>query len=181
MRRAARSLAPVTTTNRTPLQALTVAVLALAWLAANCACTEPSSVALPRGSVCERGILTARDLADILRGPITGSRRISGDRESCAFTTGGHSRFEVTLRPRHGRETVTRWISGAMALDAVPLRGVGDSAAWQPDLHEVIAERDDVLCDIAVMGTEGDFVDSSEYVLEDRIGNLCNKILGSSQ
>ena len=137
-------------------------------------------MALPRGSICERGILTQRDLAGILRGPITGTRRIPGDRESCSFTTEGHSRFEVSVRPRHGRATVQRWIEGTMALQGVPLEGVGDRAAWQRDLHEVIAERGDILCDIAVMGTEGDFVDRSEYVLEDRIGNLCNKILGAA-
>jgi hypothetical protein len=158
-----------------------VTVFAFAWLAASCSCTEEPSVALPRGSVCERGILTQRDLSGILRGPITGNQRIPGDRESCAFTTAGHSRFEVSVRARHGRATVERWIEGTMALQGVPLEGVGDHAAWQRDLHEVIAERGDVLCDIAVMGTEGDFVDTSEYVLEDRIGNLCNKILGSNQ
>jgi hypothetical protein len=157
-----------------------VAALASAWLAASCSCTEQPSVALPRGSICERGILTQRDLAGILRGPITGTRRIPGDRESCSFTTEGHSRFEVSVRPRHGRATVQRWIEGTMALQGVPLEGVGDRAAWQRDLHEVIAERGDILCDIAVMGTEGDFVDRSEYVLEDRIGNLCNKILGAA-
>ena len=171
----------MTTRNRTLAHSLAVAALALAWLAANCACTETPSVALPRGTACERGILSARDLAGILRGPITGSRRIPGDREACAITTLGHSRVEIALRPHHGRETVARWIDGTMALEAVPLQGVGDRAAWQRDLHEVIAERDDVLCDIAVMGTEGDFVDTSEYVLEDRIGNLCNKILGSAR
>ena len=137
-------------------------------------------MALPRGSICDRGILTQRDLAGILRGPITGTRRIPGDRESCAFTTTGHSRFEISVRPRRGRVTVERWIEGTMALEGVPLEGVGDRAAWQRDLHEVIAERGDILCDIAVMGTEGDFVDTSEYVLEDRIGNLCNKILDAT-
>jgi hypothetical protein len=75
---------------------------------------------------------------------------------------------------------VERWIAGTMALEAVPVRGVGDLAAWQRDLHEVIAEKNDVLCDISVMGTEGDFVDTSEYVLEDRIGNLCNKVFDSA-
>jgi hypothetical protein len=167
----------VSTHTRTPLQSLAVTALALAWLATSCSCTEKASVALPRGSICDRGILTQGDLTGILRGPITGTRRIPGDRESCAFITGGHSRFEVSVRPRRGRSTVERWIEGTMPLQGVPLQGVGDRAAWQRDLHEVIAERGDILCDIAVMGTEGDFVDTSEYVLEDRIGNLCNKIL----
>ena len=153
--------------------------LSFAWLAASLSCGEKATVVLARRSVCERGLLTERDLQGILRGPIVGSRLVPGDPQSCAFTTGGHSRFEITMRPNHGRAIVEDWIEGTMALEAVPLHGVGDHAAWQRDLHEVIAERGDALCDISVMGTEGDFVDTSEYVLEDRIGNLCNKILES--
>ena len=156
------------------------ATLAVSWLLANCACTEKPSVALPRGSACERGILSGKDVTAILRGPITGVQRMTPDRESCVFTTAGHSRFEVTLRPARGEETVAGWIDGTMVLDAVPLHGVGDRAAWQRDLHEVIAEKNDVLCDIAVMGTEGDFVDTSENILQVRIGNLCNKLFESA-
>ena len=151
--------------------------LAFAWVAASCSCGEKAAVVLARRSVCERGLLTERDLKGILRGPILGIRLVPGDAQSCALTTGGHSRFEITVRPKHGKATVENWIEGSMALEAVPLHGVGDHAAWQRDLHEVIAERGDALCDIAVIGTEGDFVDTSEYVLEDRIGNLCNKLL----
>lgn len=137
-------------------------------------------MALPRGSICDRGVFTRGDLYGILRGPIEAARPVPGDRESCAFTTTGHSRFEIRLRRSGGKATVERWIGGAMALEAVPVRGVGDLAAWQRDLHEVIAEKDDALCDISVMGTEGDFVDTSEFVLEDRIGNLCNKVFDSA-
>ncbi|MEO8879605.1 MAG: hypothetical protein ABI446_04355 [Gemmatimonadaceae bacterium] len=161
-------------------QAALAVALAFVWVVADCACSEKASVALPRGSACERGLLTPADVAGILRGPIIGAQRVSEDRESCAFTTRGRSRFEVTLRPSHGAKTVDRWIDGGMVLEAVPLHGVGDRAAWQRDLHEVIAEKNDVLCDIAVMGTEGDFVDTSENVLQLRIGDLCNKLLGSA-
>ena len=159
--------------------AITIA-LSFAWLVASCSCGERAAVVLARRSVCERGLLTERDLQGILRGPIVGSRLVPGDSQSCALTTVGHSRFEITMRPKRGKATVDNWIDGSMALEAVPLQGVGDRAAWQRDLHEVIAERGDALCDIAVIGTEGDFVDTSEYVLEDRIGNLCNKLLGST-
>jgi hypothetical protein len=159
--------------------AITVALSGV-WLGASLSCGEKAAVVLARRSVCERGLLTERDLQGILRGPIVASRLVPGDPQSCAFTTGGHSRFEITVRPKHGRAIVKNWIEGTMALEAVPLQGVGDHAAWQRDLHEVIAERGDALCDISVMGTEGDFVDTSEFVLEDRIGNLCNKILGVS-
>ena len=151
--------------------------LAPAWLTASISCTENASVALARVNVCERRILTPTDVTGILRGPVTGSSVPPNDPQSCAFTTSGRSRFEITVRPKRGKAIVDSWIAGKMALEAVPLRGVGEHAAWQHDLHEVIAEKGDVLCDISVMGTEGDFVDTSEFVLEDRIGNLCNKVL----
>jgi hypothetical protein len=115
----------------------------------------------------------------ILRAPIVGIALISGDTESCAFVTATRPQIEVTMRPSRGRETVHAWVAGTMPLEARPLYDVGDRAAWQRDLHEVIAERNDVLCDISVLGTEGDFTDASDDVLEDRIGNLCNKLLGS--
>lgn len=160
-----------------PIQFAALLAVTLTWLAASVSCTEKASVALARVNVCERRILTPTDVSGILRGPVTGSSVPSNDSQTCAFTTGGRSRFEVSVRPGRGRAIVDSWIGGKMALEAVPLRGVGDHAAWQHDLHEVIAEKNDVLCDISVIGTEGDFVDTSEFVLEDRIGNLCNKVL----
>ena len=84
------------------------------------------------------------------------------------------------MRRSHGKITVESWIAGSMALEAVPLRYVGDKAAWQKDLHEVIAEKNDVLCDIAVIGAESDFMNTSESMLEARVGRLCNKVLDSS-
>jgi len=154
--------------------------IAFAWVVLSCLSGDSSSRVSTPGSVCERGLLTAHDVAGILRAPITGIALISGDPESCAFVTASRPEIEVTLRPSHGKSTVRAWVSGAMPLEATPLYDVGDRAAWQRDLHEVIAERNDVLCDISVLGTEGDFTDPSDDVLEDRIGNLCNKLLGST-
>jgi hypothetical protein len=155
--------------------------IACAWVVLSCLSGDSAPRAHVPGSPCERGLLTARDLVGILRAPITGIALISGDPESCAFVTAARPQIEVTMRPSRGRETVRAWVGGTMPLEARPLYDVGDRAAWQRDLHEVIAERNDVLCDISVLGTEGDFTDPSDDVLEDRIGNLCNKLLGSSR
>ena len=154
-------------------------MIALAVLAVSCSRGEKASGAPGRGSACGLGIITIRDVTGILRDPIDGSRSMPEDPESCVFTTGGHSRIEVAMRPARGKITVDSWIAGSMALQAVPLLDVGDQAAWQRDLHEVIAERNDVLCDISVIGAEKEFIDTTESVLKDRIGRLCNKVLGS--
>jgi hypothetical protein len=153
--------------------------IAFAWVVLSCLSGDRAPRATVPGSPCERGLLNARDVVGILRAPITGVALISGDTESCAFTTAQRAQIELTMRPSRGRETVRAWVAGKMPLEATPLYDVGDRAAWQRDLHEVIAERNDVLCDISVLGTEGDFTDPSDDVLEDRIGNLCNKLLRS--
>lgn len=155
--------------------------IAVAWVVLSCLSGDRAPRATIPGSPCERGLLTSRDVVGILRAPITGIVLISGDPESCAFTTAHHAQIEVTMRPSRGRETVRAWVAGKMPLEATPLYDVGDRAAWQRDLHEVIAERNDVLCDISVLGTEGEFTDPSDDVLEARIGNLCNKLLGSGR
>jgi len=67
-----------------------------------------------------------------------------------------------------------------MPLEAVPLNGVGDRAAWQKDLHEIIAERNDVLCDVTAVAEMSDFVNSSDDFLEAHLGSLCAKVLGAS-
>jgi len=151
--------------------------IAFAWVVLSCLSGDSAPRVRVPGSPCERGLLTEPDVVGILRAPITGIALISGDPESCAFVTAARPQIEITLRPSRGKATVHAWVTGTMPLEATPLYDVGDRAAWQRDLHEVIAERNDVLCDISVLGTEGDFTDPSDDVLEDRIGNLCNKLL----
>jgi hypothetical protein len=157
----------------------TTGAIAFAWVILSCLSGDHAPRARTPGSACERGLLTPADVADILRAPITGIVLISGDPQSCAFVTASRPYIEITMRPSRGREVVRAWVGGTMPLEATPLYDVGDRAAWQRDLHEVIAERNDVLCDISVLGTEGDFTDPSDEVLEARLGNLCNKLLGS--
>ena len=140
---------------------------------------DPPHAASALGNACERGTLSRDDFEGILREPITGSRAIPGDAQSCAFMTSGMAHIEVTVRPSLGRATVQSWIDGRMPLESTPLRGVGERAAWQPDLHEVIAEKDDVLCDIAVVGLEPELDATSRDSLPHRVGALCNKVFAS--
>jgi hypothetical protein len=100
-----------------------------------------------------------------------------GDPASCEFVTAGSANISVSVRTGLGRVTVKRWMDGRMPLEATPIDGVGDGAVWVPQLNEVIAESNDELCDIAVIGPapgvgDGMLGDS----LRKRIGALCNKV-----
>lgn len=147
-----------------------------------CGCSQSSSQrgVLPApitgtGNACDRRVLTQADVAGILSSPIAAAKVIPGDTQSCIFETIGFPSITVSVRPGIGRERVNTWLAGKMPLQAIALQGVGDSAAWQPDLHEVIAQRDDVLCDIQASGASGDFKgDAAE--LQQRLGALCEKI-----
>ncbi len=86
----------------------------------------------------------------------------------------------MTLRPGLGRTTVDTWKRGRMPVAAAPLAGVGDDAAWVDPLHEVVAEKNDLLCDIQVMGAGGDFSGSAADQ-QRKIGALCNKIFAAVQ
>ena len=181
MRHVAASVRRMQTLNRQLHRSATTMGIAFAWVVLSCLSGDSAPRGRAAASPCERGLLTERDVAGILRAPITGIVLISGDPESCAFVTASRPQIEITLRPSHGKATVRAWVAGTMPLEATPLYDVGDRAAWQRDLHEVIAERNDALCDISVLGTEGDFTDPSDDVLEGRIGNLCKKLLRSAR
>ena len=133
-----------------------------------------------RGNACDRKLLTAEDVAGLLSAPITGMKTIHGDRQSCAFTAASYGSVTVTLRPGLGKATVDTWKSGRMPTSAAPLSGVGDDAAWVNDLREVIAEKNDLLCDIQVSGLAGELT-SSTAVEQQKIGALCNKIFTAVQ
>jgi hypothetical protein len=131
------------------------------------------------GTPCDRQLITAADLAGILNSPITGSKNIAGDPQSCSFTTSSFPAVEVSLRPTNGRITVETWSSGKMPLAATPLAGVGDHAAWVPSLNEVDAEKDDVLCVIGAPAPS-DHYRGAQAELEQRLGALCNKIFAAN-
>lgn len=132
------------------------------------------------GNACDRKLLTTADVAGIVTAPITGTKVTPGDSESCEFTTATFSSITVTLRPRMGKATVATWRNGRMPLSATPLAGVGDEAVWVEQLHEVVAEKNDLLCDIQVSGTGKD-LNRAGADEQRRVGALCNKIFAAVQ
>jgi hypothetical protein len=129
-------------------------------------------------SVCDRHLLKVDDLAGILSPPITGSRPLPGDAQSCEFVTASFPAIIVSVRPGLGRTTVDAWATGKMPLDSAPLLGVGDNAVWLDALHEVVAQKNALLCDIQVRGGGSDLALNSK-TLQGTLGALCNKIFGA--
>jgi hypothetical protein len=174
---------------------ITVAVLALGALpAAGCRHGAPGAAAATRpaatsrapargstGNACDRKLLTAADAATVLSEPITGTKPIPGDAQTCKFTTGSYSSVSVSLRPGLGRATVGAWLSGKMPIGATPLAHVGEHAAWVGDLNEVIAEQNDVLCDIQVTGLAAVYERRPTEAKQQAIGALCNKIFAAER
>jgi hypothetical protein len=130
----------------------------------------------PLGNVCDRHLVTTEDVAGVLRDPITTMKSLAadGDAQSCQFETAAFALVTVTLRPGLGNATVGAWAGGRMPISAAPLVGVGDRAVWVAELKEVIATRNDVLCDIGVGGPPGASVAAD--VVKKRLGDLCNTI-----
>jgi hypothetical protein len=130
-------------------------------------------------SPCDRQLVTAADLAGILESPITDSKNIPGDPQSCSWSAGSFPAITVSLRPTNGRITVETWATGKMPLAAEPLAGAGDHAAWVPSLNEVDAEKDDVLCVIEAPAPSAHYR-SAPAELRQRLGALCNKIFAAN-
>jgi hypothetical protein len=126
------------------------------------------------GNACDRKLLTPADVADLLGAPVTETKTIPGDAQSCVFRTGGFNSVSVTIRPGLGNVTVQTWLDGKMPLSAAPLSGVGDRAAWVADLSEVVATKANVLCDIQFRG--GGARDAAQQAA---IGALCNKMFAA--
>jgi hypothetical protein len=133
------------------------------------------------GNACDRKLLTAADAAGILGEPVTGTKPIPGDPQSCEFTTESYSSVEVTLRPGLGRTTLGVWKSGRMPVSGTTLTGVGDEAVWVDPLSEVIAEKNDLLCDIQVTGLAGVLQHKPAADRQKAIGALCNKIFAAER
>ncbi|MGH9142604.1 MAG: hypothetical protein ACRD2I_15845, partial [Vicinamibacterales bacterium] len=79
---------------------------------------------------CERKTLTKDDVEGILRGSITETGTLEGDRQSCTFNTAAFQSLTVSVRPGLGNVTVATWASGKMPASAAPLPGIGDRAVW---------------------------------------------------
>jgi hypothetical protein len=129
-------------------------------------------------SVCDRHILKIEDVGGILSAPITDTQPLPGDAQSCEFITAAFPAIIVSVRPGLGRTTVDAWATGKMPLDSAPLPGVGDGAVWLETLHEVVAQKDALLCDIQVRGGGSDLVLNTK-ALPGAVGALCNKIFAS--
>jgi hypothetical protein len=95
---------------------------------------------------------------------------LPGDPQSCLITS-GNSQLTVSLRPGLGDATLNTVLSGGENVDATPVAGVGDKAAWTPLLHEINATKNNVLCDILPSGFPAPLT-------QQQLGDLCNKIFG---
>ena len=131
---------------------------------------QKGAAALNRPNVCDSKVVAPDDLASVLSGTIT-AKTVPGDPQTCEFSADGYSSVSVTVRPGLGDVTVAEWTGGKMPADAGTINGVGDRAAWQSALHELIATKHNVLCDIGSQGTKG-----SEAGLQKKFGQLCDKI-----
>jgi hypothetical protein len=67
-----------------------------------------------------------------------------------------------------------------MSLAVTPLPDVGDAAVWQDTLHEIIARKNDLLCDIQLRGVSDDIAVAAD-ALPSALGALCNRIFASDQ
>jgi hypothetical protein len=145
-------------------------------------CSKAPSAALPPVaaaiSPCDTLILKAADLGGFLHAPITHSTALAGDGQSCAFLTTGFSAITVSVRPGLGKASLEAWSSGKMALPVRPLDGVGEAAVWQDSLREIIAQKNDVLCDIQVRG-DNDDIAVAAAALPEKLGALCKRIFAA--
>ncbi len=135
------------------------------------------------GNACERKLLTAADLTGILSAPVTGTKPLKGDPQTCYFSTSqGDDDLMVSLRPGHGVATIATFTSGHMNEYAKwkPLTGVGDEAVWLADLHEVDARKNNLLCVVRpglAPGTlSADPHRAGDEVQQQKLGALCNTI-----
>lgn len=126
-------------------------------------------------NACDGQLITKAEAADIVGAPIADIKPIPGDPQSCAFEATGYPSLTVTLRPGLGDVTVATWLSGKMPVGATAFPGVGDRAAWVQELREVIATKNNLLCDISGAATGGP-VDAAQK----KVAALCNKIFAAA-
>ena len=135
----------------------------------------------PTGSVCNLKLLDISDVDGILEKPVTGTKPLQGDTQTCYFTTGqAMAKVKVSLRPGLGDATLTSYTSGHMGEFAKwqALNGVGDKAVWKPQLNEVTATKNNVLCETGpeagAMFLDPQLRQSGKAY--ERLGALCNKV-----
>lgn len=145
-----------------------------------------SATAAAQGNVCDRKLLTLADVDGILDQPVTGTKPLPGDAQTCYFISAnsdqGGPELRITLRPGHGKTALDSFTSGKMNAYAVwePLSGVGDEAVWLKDLHEIDARKGDTLCVVgAPMFMAKALRNAGEAAQQQRLGTLCNKVFAA--
>lgn len=133
------------------------------------------------GSACKRKLLTADDVAGVLHAPSTAAEVPGDNGSTCSFTTADYASLTVTLRPGMGKTTLGIWKSGKMPVSGVAEQGVGDEAMWVDGTHEVVARKNDLLCDIQVSGLDRHAPGTSIADQRRGAGALCNKIFAAVQ
>jgi hypothetical protein len=147
----------------------------------------PAAATIPPGTVCDSKLLGADDLGGIFDEPITGTKPLQGDAQTCYFTTARDNKLRVTLRPGSGIAVIGSFTSGHMDQFAKwqPLAGVGEEAIWKPDLTEVSARNGDVLCEIAPeagsLFLAKALKNGDEMAKQRKFGGLCNTIFARLQ
>lgn len=146
---------------------------------------KPVASTLP-GNVCERKLLTLADVDGILDEPVTGTKPLAGDAQTCLFVTAkddqGAGNISVSLRG-NGVATLATFTSGKMNQYAnwKSMSGVGDEGVWLPELHEVDARKGDSLCVVGVAFSMSKALrDAGEAAQQRKLGGLCNKIFASN-
>ena len=129
------------------------------------------------GNACERKLITPEDAAAVLDAPVTATKTIPGDPQSCKFSTAGFSSVTISLRPGHGKAVLGTYTSGKMNdyEKSEPVSGIGDEAVRSLDLNRIVARKDDLLCEITGPGVARAAGDASVQ----KVGALCNKIFAA--
>jgi len=133
-----------------------------------------NAASTPAGNACDRKLVTSADAAEILGEPVASEETLPGDAQSCVFSTAGFTTLTISLRPGLGRATVDTWATGKMPMPVTNVSGVGERAVWQSTLKEINAEKNNLLCDIGVVGAG-----HSAGATPEKLGALCNKIFAA--
>jgi hypothetical protein len=132
------------------------------------------AASIAAGNACDRNLVTSADAAEVLGAPVASEKALEGDAQSCVFTTADFTTLTISLRPGLGRTTVDTWAAGQMPMPVTSVSGVGERAVWQSTLKEINAEKNNVLCDIGVVGPAHRVGATPE-----KLGALCNKIFAA--
>jgi hypothetical protein len=133
-----------------------------------------NAASTPAGNACDRKLVTSADAAEILGEPVASEKTLPGDAQSCVFSTADFTTLTISLRPGLGRATVDTWAAGKMPMPVTSVSGVGERAVWQSTLKEINAEKNNLLCDIGVVGP-----DHGAGATPEKLGALCNKIFAA--